>query len=153
MEAQNITLLRNAPEKAEKAAEWFHKKWGIPKEAYLESMAECVNGRAAVPQWYFIEKDGEIIAGMGVIENDFHDRKDLAPNVCAVYVEEPYRRNDIAKQLLEYVCNDLHSLGYDTLYLITSLNGFYEKCGWEYYCDVLEDSGGTSKMYRHNYGK
>lgn len=29
----------------------------------------------------------KFIGGMGVIENDFHPRKDLAPNVCAVYTE------------------------------------------------------------------
>ena len=31
---------------------------------------------------------------MGVIENDFHDRKDLTPNVCAVYTEEDCRCQD-----------------------------------------------------------
>ncbi|MCI7768647.1 MAG: GNAT family N-acetyltransferase [Oscillospiraceae bacterium] len=153
METAKVTLLRDNPEKTEKAAEWFHKKWGIPKEAYLESMEECVNGKTGVPQWYFIEKNDKIIAGMGVIENDFHQRKDLSPNVCAVYVEKEHRGNNTAKKLLEFVCNDLHRLGYDVLYLITSLNGFYEKCGWEYYCDVLENNGDSSKMYRHIYNE
>ena len=141
MDNRNVTLLRSCPEKAEKAAKWFHKKWGIPKEAYLESISECINGKSAVPQWYIIEENGEIIAGMGVIENDFHERKDLAPNVCAVYVEKSHRGNKTAKFLLEYVCADLHSLGYDVLYLITSLDGFYEKCGWEFFCNVREDNG------------
>ena len=44
---------------------------------------------------------------MGVIENDFHDRKDLAPNVCAVYVEQEYRRRGIAGKLLNDVCEDM----------------------------------------------
>lgn len=33
----------------------------------------------------------KIVGGMGVIENDFHDRKDLTLNVCAVYTEKDYR--------------------------------------------------------------
>ena len=37
----------------------------------------------------------DFIGGMGVIENDFHDRKDLMPNVCAVYTEEAYRGRGI----------------------------------------------------------
>ncbi len=49
----------------------------------------------------------EIIAGIGVIENDFHNRKDLAPNVCAVYVEEAYRNRGIAGRMLQFVCDDL----------------------------------------------
>lgn len=40
-----------------------------------------------------------IVAGLGVIENDFHNRKDLAPNVCAVYTEEDCRCKGIAGKL------------------------------------------------------
>lgn len=39
-----------------------------------------------------LHNSGEkIVAGMGLIENDFHDKKDLSPNVCAVYTEEEHR--------------------------------------------------------------
>ena len=58
-------------------------------------MEKSLTGEAAVPQWYLTIRGKEIIGGLGVIENDFHDRKDLAPNVCAVYVEEPYRRREL----------------------------------------------------------
>lgn len=34
---QYITL-REMPAVKEQAAEWFHSKWGVPKEAYLECM-------------------------------------------------------------------------------------------------------------------
>lgn len=37
-----------------------------------------------------------IVGGLGVIENDFHNRKDLTPNVCAVYVDEDYLCQGIA---------------------------------------------------------
>ena len=30
--------LREKPECKDMAADWFHKKWGVPKEAYLECM-------------------------------------------------------------------------------------------------------------------
>lgn len=37
------------------AAEWFHQKWGIPLEAYTESIKECLNGESVVPHGpYFI---------------------------------------------------------------------------------------------------
>ncbi|MBP0956245.1 MAG: GNAT family N-acetyltransferase [Oscillospiraceae bacterium] len=146
-----VTLLRDHPGKTVNAAEWFHEKWGVPKEAYLESMEECVKNKCAVPQWYIIEENGKIIAGMGVIENDFHDRKDLAPNVCAVYVESSHRCRGIAGYLLNFVCEDMHSKGIDVLYLVTSHNGFYERYGWEHFCNVSEDNGTISKLYRHIY--
>ena len=36
MNTYEYITLREHPELAESAAEWFHRKWGVPKEAYLE---------------------------------------------------------------------------------------------------------------------
>ena len=91
-----------------------------------------------------------IIGGMGVIENDFHDRKDLAPNVCAVYTEEEYRCNGIAGALLNYVCDDMNTKGITTLYLSTDHTSFYERYGWEFFCMVQGDGElEMSRMYVH----
>ena len=92
----SIIRLCDVPEWKERAAGWFHEKWGVPKEAYLESMEACLARNADVPQWYLAVENDRIIGGLGVIENDFHDRKDLAPNVCAVYTEESERGRGIA---------------------------------------------------------
>lgn len=91
-----IIKLREHPQYSEPAASWFHAKWGIPREAYAESISACLAGTAPVPQWYLAVEDGRILGGLGVIENGFHDRPDLAPNVCAVYVEEDARCRGIA---------------------------------------------------------
>ena len=93
-----------------------------------------------------LDDDGKIIGGLGVIENDFHDRKDLSPNVCAVYTEEAYRGNGIAGHLLNMVVEDLKSKGITPLYLITDHTGFYEQYGWEFLCMVQGD--GEEKMTR-----
>lgn len=134
----------------EQAACWFHEKWGIPLEAYRESMEECMKGRNAVPQWYVVMDGNNIIGGLGVIENDFHDRKDLAPNVCAVYVEEAYRCQGIAGNMLDYVCRDMSAQGIDILYLVTDHTSFYERYGWEFLCMVQGDGEPElTRMYRH----
>lgn len=36
MNEYKIIILRERPELAPIAAEWFHCKWGVPTEAYLE---------------------------------------------------------------------------------------------------------------------
>lgn len=137
----------------ERAAAWFHEKWGIPLAAYRESMAECVEGKGPVPQWYMAVEDGAILGGLGVIENDFHDRKDLAPNVCAVYVEEAHRCRGIAGALLEHACADMAGLGVDTLYLLTDHTSFYERYGWEFFCMAQGDGEETpSRMYVRKWG-
>ena len=100
--------------------------------------------------WYLCLDGNQIVGGMGVIENDFHDRKDLTPNVCAVYTEEKYRYQGIAGKLLNIVVNDMKSKGVSPIYLVTDHIGFYEKYGWEFLCMVQGD-GETdmTRMYIH----
>lgn len=152
MERKSYEIIRlvDRPELKEHAAQWFHEKWGIPLEAYLESIEECLMMKSAVPQWYLALEEDKIIGGMGVIENDFHDRKDLAPNVCAVYTEEQKRGQGVAGALLDTVCTDMKEQGIDTLYLVTDHTSFYERYGWEFFCMVQGDGEPEmSRMYVH----
>ena len=90
--AFTVLSLREQPQLLKVAAQWFHSKWQIPCQAYEDSMQECITGTAFIPQWYVIlDSSGTIIAGAGLIANDFHERKELTPNVCALYVEAGQR--------------------------------------------------------------
>ena len=145
-----LVNLRDRPQLLERAAAWFHEKWGVPLAAYRESMAACVKNLGAVPQWYVAVDGNAIVGGLGVIENDFHSRADLAPNVCAVYVEESHRRRGVAGALLNCVCADMAALGVDTLYLLTDHTAFYERYGWEFLCMAQGDGDAEpSRMYIH----
>jgi len=145
-----IIRLTDKPEIKEEASQWFHEKWGIPLEAYKESMDACLTGRNPVPQWYVAMEKKRIVGGLGVIENDFHDRKDLTPNVCAVYTEKDKRCHGIAGALLNYVCADMKENGIDTLYLVTDHTSFYERYGWEFLCMVQGDGEpDMTRMYIH----
>lgn len=145
-----IINLRERAGLTEMAAAWFHAKWGIPSKAYRESMTQCVKCGRPVPQWYLAVDGDTIIGGLGVIENDFHDRWDLFPNVCAVYVEEGFRCQGIAGELLNHACGDMASIGIDTLYLLTDHTSFYERYGWEFLCMVQGDGEAEpSRMYIH----
>lgn len=148
---RHIIRLKDQPELLTAAAQWFHEKWGIPLEAYLESMQQCLAGNHPVPQWYLALEQDRIIGGLGVIENDFHNRKDLTPNVCAVYTEEDRRLQGIAGALLARVCSDMKDQGIDTLYLLTDHISFYERYGWEFFCMVQGDGEPEpSRMYIHH---
>ena len=141
--------LREKPELKDIAAEWFHGKWGVPKEAYLECMNDYLDNSTEYG-WYLC-LDGEIIVGgLGVIENDFHDRKDLSPNVCAVYTDENYRCQGIAGKLLNLVVEDMRSKGISPLYLVTDHTNFYERYGWEFFCMAQgDDEPEMTRLYIH----
>ena len=147
-EYQFITL-KERPELAETAAEWFHQKWGVPEEAYLDCIRAYLSGETDYG-WYLCMDGDRIIGGMGVIENDFHDRKDLAPNVCAVYTEEAYRGQGIAGRLLNLTVEDMRKKGVTPLYLVTDHVGFYERYGWEFLCMVQgDDEPEMTRVYIH----
>lgn len=141
--------LREKTQWKDRAAEWFHRKWGVPSDAYLECMEAYLCGRTELG-WYLC-LDGERIAGgLGVIENDFHDRKDLTPNVCAVYTEKEYRCRGIAGRLLDMAVEDLRAKGITPVYLVTDHTGFYERYGWEFLCMVRGDNEPEmTRMYIH----
>ncbi len=147
---RKILEIAQAPEWIEQAALWFHEKWHVPVDAYRESMEESLNGTNPVPHWYLMVENGRIIGGMGVIENDFHNRPDLHPNVCAVYVEPDCRCQGIAGILLNHVCRDMAARGVQTLYLLTDHIGFYERYGWKFHC-MVQGYGNPepSRMYVH----
>ena len=141
--------LRDVPEWMLPAAEWFHNKWGIPTEAYLECMEAYLHGETEYG-WYLCLNGNQIVGGMGVIENDFHDRKDFVPNVCAVFTDEKYRNQGIAGNLLNMVVDDMKSKGISPIYLVTDHIGFYEKYGWEFLCMVQGDGEPyMTRMYIH----
>ncbi len=148
-EEYSYIALMDKPELLDEAASWVHSKWGVPKEAYLECMNDYLN-KETNNGWYLCLYNGEIVAGLGVIDNDFHDRKDLSPNVCAVYTDETHRRKGIAGKLLNMVVADMKSKGVSPIYLLTDHIGFYERYGWEFLCMVQgDDEPEMSRMYIH----
>ena len=137
------------PDLKEYAADWFHTKWGVPKEAYLDCMDAYLRGKTELG-WDLCLEEDRIVGGMGVIENDFHNRKDLSPNICAVYTEEAYRNQGIAGNLLNMTVKYLSQKGITPVYLVTDHVGFYERYGWEFLCMVQGDNESEmSRMYIH----
>ena len=144
-----IRKLTRAPALRDRAADWFHSKWGVPLEAYLDCMDACLSGKTT-HDWYLCLDGDRIVGGLGVIDNDFHDRKDLTPNVCAVYTEPEYRGLGVAGRLLNAVVADQRAKGVSPLYLVTDHTGFYEQYGWEFLCPVRGDGEPEpTRMYIH----
>ena len=149
MDSFRFVTLRERPDLKPLAAEWFHSKWGVPTSSYLECM-EAYLSKETEYGWYLCLACDKIVGGMGVIENDFHDRKDLSPNICAVYTEKEYRGKGIARHLLDMTVEDMRTKGISPIYLVTDHFGLYEKYGWDFLC-MVQSEGETklSRMYIH----
>ena len=149
MKEYKYITLKDMPSIKEQAAEWFSSKWNVPKKAYLDCMKAYIDGDTDYGWYLCLDKD-KIVAGLGVIENDFHNRKDLSPNVCAVYTEDAYRNQGIAGKLLTIVVDDCKKKGISPLYLVTDHINFYERYGWRFLCMVqCDNESNLSRMYIH----
>lgn len=143
-----IISIKYCPEYSERASDWFASKWGIDRKEYEKSIYDCINQNKSIPQWYLaINEDDEIIGGCGLIENDFVDRIDLFPYLCALFVEEKARGNALGAKLLENARIDAGRLGFDKLYLCTDHTSYYEKYGWKYIATGHHPWGATSRIY------
>lgn len=94
-----------------------------------------------------MDDNGKIIAGVGIIDNDFHDRKDLSPNLCALFVEKEHRKQDIARSILDFARKEWANRGHKKLYLATDHTELYEKCGWEYFTMVNDVEETPERIY------
>lgn len=149
MKEYRYIKLIDEPALMNEAATWFNSKWGVPREAYLKCMEDYLKGITEYG-WYLCLDGEKIVAGLGVIENDFHDRKDLAPNICAVYTEKEYRGRGIAGRLLNIAVEDMKNKGITPVYLITDHTSFYQRYGWEFLCMVQGDGEEEkTRMYIH----
>lgn len=147
-----IISIRNCPNYSERAIDWFASKWGIDRKEYEKSIYDCINNNnnnnESLPQWYLaVDEDDEIIGGCGLVQNDFVDRTDLFPYLCALFVEEKARGNAIGARLLENARIDGGRLGFDKLYLCTNHTSYYEKYGWRYIAIGHHPWGDTSRIY------
>ncbi|MNK32508.1 hypothetical protein D3C87_509700 [compost metagenome] len=87
-----IISVRQNPEYKEIAIKYFQDRWSeISPAIYEDCISNSINAKQSLPQWYILEKDGEIIGCAGLITNDFISRMDLYPWICAIYIEEKHR--------------------------------------------------------------
>lgn len=154
MKGYQLIKLRERPEWKKQTAQWFASKWHLPSAVYEESIDEAISKVQPVPQWYIVLNEEEkIIAGAGIIDNDFHDRPDLTPNLCALFVEKEYRNQGIAQEILSLARKDMKNMGIEWLYLVTDHTDFYERYEWEFLSMVQDNEGIPVRMYQINTGK
>ena len=142
--------VRDWPEAKDEISLWFSEKGLLPPEVCRQSIRDCIGRERGLPQWYVVVRGSRIIAGCGVVENHAPARKDLGPEVCALYVEEGYRGQGVAGFLLQFVSDDMAGLGFQTLVLRTDQGGFLKRYGWTFHCLVRGEDGKLSPMYAHH---
>ena len=142
----NVINIRKQPEYAEQAIAYFAKRWGNQK-IYEDCIVNSLTTKSTLPVWYLLMDGEQIVGGVGLITNDFISRMDLWPWLCALYIEEEYRGQNLAKLLIDELKKDTLELGFQSLYLVTDHVGYYEKFGFEYIADGYNPWGDVLRIY------
>jgi len=145
-----LISVREHPEMQEEFIAWFQGKWASEESrmVYDDCIRSCLTAENPLPQWYVLADDGRIIAGAGLITNDFISRMDLYPWLCALYVEPEYRGRALGAALMQRCREDAAKAGFSNLYLCTDHIGYYEKYGFEYIAEGYHPWGESSRIYR-----
>ncbi|MEE3343780.1 MAG: GNAT family N-acetyltransferase [Bacilli bacterium] len=83
--------------------------------------------------------DGILIGFVSLLVYDGCYRKDLTPWYATMYVKKEYRNKGYSKILNDAIINEAYKLGYDKVYLKTSLVNYYEKFGAIYIEKLYND--------------
>ena len=143
-----IINVRNYSEGLEAAARYFNMAWpGINTAFYLDAMKHSYGEHSPLPQFYLLMENSRIIGCYGLAVNDFISRHDLYPWFVALYIEEEKRGQALGSLLLEHALGEAAAAGFDTFYLTTDHEGYYEKYGWKRIEDGVERDGTPARIY------
>ena len=144
-----LVSVREQPEYAAAAIAYFQQSWPeILPEMYADAIGHSLHAPQALPQWYVLIEQDELVGCAGLISNDFISRMDLYPWLCALHVTEAKRGRGYARLLIERCQHDAARAGFDTLYLCTDSEGLYERYGFGFLPEGWHPWGETSRIYQ-----
>ncbi len=152
MEKIELINLAKAPEHVEEVSYWLWEEWGEEMGYSLDELVyrtrHCMKAEG-VPQTIIALYDGQPAGVVSLWMNDLKTRQDLYPWMATLYVKPEYRCLKVGQKLqLASIEAAKATTDYPYLYLITELDGYYEKTGWTFIGDVPTGSGSFEKLYR-----
>ena len=145
----DVISIKESPQYLEEAISTFQRHWANEKSlmVYDDCLRNCITSTGDLPQWYLLRVNDMTVGCVGLITNDFISRMDLYPWICGLYIEKEFRGNEFGSLLLKKAVQDAHRFGYNTAYLCTDHEGYYEKYGFKYLAIGYHPWGETSKIY------
>lgn len=147
-----IDYIGNQPQFAEEVARLWAKEW-IPNanEEDAERQIFKIGKRTSTskPPFVLVAYDGDTLVGsVGMSDHDLKKRPDLEPWVIGVLVKPEYRKQGIAKALIQSALDRAKALGVKKIYLHTEVaQGLYDKLGWSFLEYTINDQEQETDIY------
>jgi len=128
----NIIEISERTDLIDKAVDYFWKCWGNDNnfQFYKDCIVNSLDKKKSLPKFYILLKDEEIIASYAILTNDIISRQDLYPWLACLFVNPENRNKGIAEQLLHHGLQETKNKGFESLFLSSDLENFYERKGW-----------------------
>ena len=129
---------------------YLWKEWGTENNyIFVERIIKNITQSQTndLPQVYIATKNNKLVGIITLLRNDLKSRQDLFPWLACLYVCEEYRGLHIGEALQKHVLQESKKMEYEKVYLITKLEGYYEKIGWNLMGYEPLVSGEMTKVY------
>lgn len=143
---------RENQDRLAEAVDYFWSHWGDEStfDFYRDCIERSCDTEADLPRFYLLTdgEKGSIAGGYALLRSDLNSRQDLCPWLACLYVEPHWRSLRLGSLLLEHAANEARAKGYNSLYLCTDLEGYYEQYGWSHIGKGYGIDGAETKIYR-----
>lgn len=131
---------------------WFYNWWGKKENWSREKVYNYVKNscsKKTLPKTFIFIEEG-IIKGVCMLSYyDMDVRPDIYPWLINMYVDTPFRGNNICDSLLKYSINYLKENNFKEVYIYTLITGLYEKYNFKKVEDVKTyDDDLTYNLYK-----
>lgn len=145
----NVVELSTRMDLLEKAILYFWNCWGNQDnyKFYADCITHSVDANKALPKFYVVLHENEIVASYALLTNDIISRQDLYPWFACLFVNPEHRNKGYATQLLQHGLSQAKQKGFSELYLSSDMEDFYEKQGWTHIANGYGTTDGEIKIY------
>lgn len=132
------------------AVDYIHSKWGRADNYafYYDAIAHSSERGKLLPRFYLMLSRDAIVGCYALLTNDLISRQDLFPWLGCLYVEQSERGKQLGNVLMQHGIKEAKALKFETLYLTTDHDGYYEKYGWQRIEDGFDFWGNSSRIYK-----
>ena len=123
--------------------EWGSIKNNKELEDYIKIKKDKILNSDKVISILGLIDNSLLIGFISLFKYDGEERKDLTPWYATMYVKKEYRNKGYSKMLNDAIIEEVKRLGYNKVYLKSSLVNYYEKFGFKY----IDNLNNGEKLY------
>lgn len=118
---------------------WGKKLNNKDLKEYVKNKVKSILNEDKVISVLGLTYDNKLIGFVSLFKSDEDKMLELTPWYATMYVKEEYRGNNYSKILNDSILKEAKSLGYNRVYLKTTLKNYYEKFGAKYIKNLTND--------------